>query len=412
MKEKLLAQAPLFKGLPKDEIKKLAETLSVREVPPKTILFKEGEIGDRFYIIIQGQIEVIKALGTPEERLIGLRGPGEFVGELSLINRAGLRTASVRSLGPAHLWEMSHDEFDALLHRQPTMAFELINVLSQRLTAAHDSTIEDLQAKNRELRQAYEELKAAQEQIIEKERLERELQVAFEIQTSILPQTLPKLAGYDFGALMVPARAVGGDFYDIIPLSRDKVGIVIGDVADKGVPSAIFMAQTHALLYAMSSRNAPPARVLQRVNQLLMKIGESSLFVTVLYGILDRRTNTFSYARAGHELPLIVNSDGQIKLAPYNEGQLLGILEKPTLDEQTVSIPPGGLILLYTDGAIDARHPNGNAFGLERLISELEVKDSDSAQEVCDRIWQTLQDFQSKTAQEDDVTLVSMCSKT
>lgn len=411
MKEKLLAQAPLFNGLPEDEIKKLTETLSVREVPPKTILFKEGEIGDRFYIIIQGHIEVIKALGTPEERFIGLRGPGEFVGEMSLINRAGLRTASVRSLGPAHLWEMSHEEFDALLHRQPTMAFELINVLSQRLTAAHDSTIEDLQVKNRELRQAYEELKAAQTQIIEKERLERELQVAFEIQTSILPQTLPEFAGYDFGALMVPARAVGGDFYDIIPLSQNKVGIVIGDVADKGVPSAIFMAQTHALLYAMSTRNAAPARVLQRVNQLLMKIGESSLFVTVLYGILDRRTNTFSYARAGHELPLIVSSDGLIQLAPYSEGQLLGILEKPTLDEQTVSIPPGGLILLYTDGVTDARHPNGDAFGLERLTSELEVKGSDSAQGLCDRLWQTLQDFQSKTAQEDDVTLVSMCSK-
>jgi len=118
VKEKLLARAPLFKELPEDEIQKLAETLSVREVPPGTILFQEGDVGDHFYIIIQGQIEVIKALGTPEERFIGTRGPGEFVGELSLINRAGLRMASVRSLGPAHLWEMSHDEFDALLHRQ------------------------------------------------------------------------------------------------------------------------------------------------------------------------------------------------------------------------------------------------------------------------------------------------------
>jgi sigma-B regulation protein RsbU (phosphoserine phosphatase) len=410
LKEKLLAQAPLFRGLPEDEIKKLSQSLTVREVPPKTILFREGEVGDRFYIIIQGQIEVIKALETPEERLIGVRGPGEFIGELSLINRAGLRTASIRSLGPAHLWEMSHKEFDALLHRQPAMAFELINVLSQRLTTAHDSTIKDLQEKNRELRQAYEELKAAQAQIIEKERLERELQVAFEIQTSILPQSLPKLAGYDFGALMVPARAVGGDFYDIIPLSQDKVGIVIGDVADKGVPSAIFMAQTHALLYAMASRNASPARVLQRVNQLLMKIGESSLFVTVLYGILDRRTNAFSYARAGHELPIILSSTGQIQLAPYSEGQLLGILEKPTLDMQTVNIPPGGLILLYTDGAIDARHYSGDAFGLDRLTSELKDIMNGSAQELCDRLWQTLEDFQSETAQEDDVTLVVMRS--
>ena len=95
MKEKLLARTPLFKCLPEDEISKLSETLRVLEIPPNQVLFREGEIGDRFYIIIQGQIEVIKALGTPEERFIGLRGPGEFIGELSLINRAGLRTASV-----------------------------------------------------------------------------------------------------------------------------------------------------------------------------------------------------------------------------------------------------------------------------------------------------------------------------
>lgn len=410
MKEKLLARAPLFKELPEDEIQKLAETLSVREVPPGTILFQEGDVGDHFYIIIQGQIEVIKALGTPEERFIGTRGPGEFVGELSLINRAGLRMASVRSLGPAHLWEMSHDEFDALLHRQPSMAFELINVLSQRLTTAHDTTIEDLQLKNKELTRAYEELKAAQAQIIEKERLERELQVASEIQSSILPQTLPELTGYDFGAMMVPARAVGGDFYDIISLSPNKVGIVIGDVADKGVPSAIFMAQTHALLYAMASRNASPSRVLRRVNQLLLKIGESSLFVTALYGVLDKRTNIFSYSRAGHELPIIVTSDGQVELAPYDQGQLLGILEKPLLDEQTVNIPPGGMILLYTDGVTDARHPSGDSFGMECLTRELEHLGNGSAQEQCDKLWETLWDFQDKTAQEDDVTMVTVRS--
>lgn len=410
MKEKLLARTPLFSSLPEEEIAKLTENLRVLEVAPNTVLFQEGEVGDRFYIIIQGQIEVIKALGTPEERLIGLRGPSEFVGELSLINRAGLRTASVRSLGSAHLWEMSHEEFDDLLHRQPLIAFELINVLSQRLTNAHDSTIKDLQEKNLELTQAYEELKAAQAQIIEKERLEKELQVAFEIQTSILPQTLPKLEGYDFGALMVPARAVGGDFYDIVPLSANKVGIIIGDVADKGVPSAIFMAQTHALLYAMAKRESTPAQVLREVNELLLKIGESSLFVTVLYGVLDKTTHQFSYARAGHELPIIVTAKCEAKIAPYEQGQLMGILDDLILDEQTVSVPPGGMIMLYTDGVIDARHANGESFGMQRLLKVIKQMCEGSAQAQCDQLWQTLCDFQSKDAQEDDVTIVAVKS--
>ncbi len=410
MKEKVLARTPLFNGLPEDEISKLTETLRVLEVPPETVLFQEGEVGDRFYIIIQGQIEVIKAIGTPEERLIGVRGSGEFIGELSLINRAGLRTASVRSLGPAHLWEMSHEEFDDLLHRQPMMAFELIDVLSQRLTNAHDSTIKDLQVKNRELTEAYEELKAAQAQIIEKERLEKELQVAFEIQTSILPQTLPELDGYDFGALMVPARAVGGDFYDIVPLSANKVGIIIGDVADKGVPSAIFMAQTHALLYAMAKRDTTPTQVLEHVNELLLKIGESSLFVTVLYGVLDRKTNQLTYARAGHELPIIVTADGQAEIAPYEQGQLMGILDDLILDEQIVTVPPGGLIMLYTDGVIDARHANGESFGMQRLLDVVKQANTGSAQDQCDQLWQILCDFQNKDTQEDDVTIVAVKS--
>lgn len=410
MKEKLLSRTPLFNGLPEEEINKLSETLRVLEVPPNSVLFEEGEVGDRFYIIIQGQIEVIKALGTPEERLIGLRGPGEFIGELSLINRAGLRTASVRSLGPAHLWEMSHEEFDHLLHRQPLMAFELINVLSERLTTAHDTTIKDLQEKNLELTQAYEELKAAQDQIIEKERLERELQVAFEIQTSILPQTLPNLPGYDFGALMVPARAVGGDFYDIVSLSPNKVGIIIGDVADKGVPSAIFMAQTHALLYAMAKRDATPAQVLQHVNELLLEIGESSLFVTVLYGVLDRNTNEFTYARAGHELPIIVHADGKVEIAPYEQGQLMGILDDLVLDEKTIKVPAGGKIVLYTDGVIDARHANGESFGMERLLKVIKQVNTASAQDHCDQLWEILCEFQNKDAQEDDVTIVTLKS--
>lgn len=410
MREIMLARTPLFRNLPDDEISKLIETLHVLEVPPNTVLFEEGEIGDRFYIIIQGEIEVIKALGTPEERLIGVRGPGEFIGELSLINREGLRTASVRSASPARLWEMPHQELDALLHRQPEMTFELISVLSERLTSAHDSTIQDLQEKNLELTNAYEELKEAQAQIIEKERLERELQVAFEIQTSILPQTLPTLDGYDFGAMMFPARAVGGDFYDLVPLSANKVGIIIGDVADKGVPSAIFMAQTHALLYAMASRENTPAKVLQDVNELLLKIGESSLFVTVLYGVLDRRTNQFSYARAGHELPIVVTKEGQARIVDYDQGQLMGIMDGLILDEQTLDVPQGGLILLYTDGVLDARRPDGESFGMERLISVLEQLNPGSAQDQCKQLWQILCDFQSKDNQEDDVTIVAVKS--
>ena len=209
---------------------------------------------------------------------------------------------------------------------------------------------------------------------------------------------------------MVPARAVGGDFYDIVPLSENKVGIIIGDVADKGVPSAIFMAQTHALLYAMAKREMTPTQVLQQVNELLLKIGESSLFVTVLYGVLDNRTSQFSYARAGHELPISVTAEGLAEIAPYDQGQLMGILDDLVLDEQTLVIPPGGMIMLYTDGVTDARHTSGDSFGMQRLIDVIKQVHPSSAQDQCDQLWQILCEFQNKDTQEDDVTIVTIKS--
>jgi serine phosphatase RsbU (regulator of sigma subunit) len=408
MQEELLARTPILRGLPEKEIKDLATSLRVKEIPSDIILFHEGETGDRFFIVIEGRLEVIKALGTEEERLIGVRGPGEFIGELSLINRTGLRTASIRSSGPVKLWEMSHAEFDVLLHRHPSIAYEILEVLSARLTEAHDASIAFLQEKNLELRHAYEDLKAAQVQIIEKERLEKELQVASEIQRSILPQTLPTLPGYDFGASMMPARAVGGDFYDFFPLGDGKTGIVIGDVADKGVPSAIFMAQTHALIYAEANQQFSPREVLQRVNRDLLRIGESSLFVTVIYGILDGKTGEFSYSRAGHELPIMTRTSGKVELVPHNPGQLLGVLDDPILDEQTVALPPGSTLMLYTDGVLDARDENGNPFGKEQLMATLPKMMGVPAQEACNRLWSEIKEFQGSAPQDDDVTLVAI----
>jgi serine phosphatase RsbU (regulator of sigma subunit) len=286
------------------------------------------------------------------------------------------------------------------------IAYTMVRVLSNRLNDAHISSMAELQAKNRQLVKAYEELKAAQEQIIEKEKLERELQVAYEIQMSILPQSLPVMKGFDFGARIVPARAVGGDFYDFFPLEGHKMGILVGDVTDKGVPAAIFMAQTHALLRAEASHHTSPREVLLSANHHILNRNEKGLFVTVLYGILDWSTRCFTYARAGHELPILSVPGEQPVFAPKNPGQPLGILDEPLLDEQTLTIPPGGRLLLYTDGITDERNPQGESFGFERLIQAVSSAGGLSAQDSCDLILNIVIDFLNCTPQFDDVTMV------
>lgn len=404
--EQLLSQVPLFAGLPDAELKWLAGSLQTCSFAPGEVLFSEGEIGDAFYIVRRGQIEVVKNLGGADERTLAIRTAGEFVGEMSLLHEAGQRTASVRAVSHAELWRMSRAEFNAILYRQPMLAYQMVRVLGERLDNAHNLAMAELIERNRLLQQAYDELRAAQEQLIEKERLEKELEVARQIQMGILPASLPETAGYDFGASISPARSVGGDFYDFIPLDDGSLAVMVGDVTDKGVPAAIFMAQVHALLRAGVGREKSPGTVLASVNLHLMQMNAHGLFATVLYGVLEPGRGRFTYARAGHELPLLSLPDGQTRLAAMGVGQPVGIIDDPVLDESSVEIPPGGMLILYTDGVTDERSPQGERYGMQRFQEAVEALPEETAQEVCDLMMLQILEYLQGAPQDDDVTLV------
>jgi sigma-B regulation protein RsbU (phosphoserine phosphatase) len=228
---------------------------------------------------------------------------------------------------------------------------------------------------------------------------------------SILPQELPRLGGVDFGAAISPARTVGGDFYDIFPVDEDSVGVLIGDVTDKGVPSAIFMARVHALLLAEARQDVTPRQVLQRVNDHILGLRQAKLFTTVLYGLYHLDTGEFSYARAGHLLPLLGVPDGGVRLANQHLGQPLGMFSDPTLDENVIPVPQGGTLLLYTDGITDCRNSQGEMFGMGRLKSSLKGLLHAGAQGICDGLMGALADFQEGASQDDDVTLIAIRRK-
>lgn len=408
MNEFLLGQVPLFAALPRGELRRLAETLRQFAIPANTILFLEGDQGDRFYVVLDGEIEIVRGLGTPDERLMAVRGPGEFVGEMSLFHRDGRRTASVRSRSPARLLELTRADFDALLHRQPTLAYEMVRVLSMRLRESEDATIRDLQERNRRLTQAYQDLQAAQAQIIEKETLERELELAREIQGRMLPRALPQMAGFDFDARMVPAQLVGGDFFDFIPLGPETIGLVVADVCGKGVAAALHMALTRSLLRAEAGRAETARAALQSVNRHLLDMSDAGMFVTVLYGVLDRATRAFDYVRAGHDLPLVFDARGEVIVPGFGHGQPLGIIPDPALDEQTVTLPPGGMLVLYTDGVTEAMDAGRTLFGMERLHAAVRARPFASAHVLCDHLLQTVTTWRGTAPQHDDVTLVAV----
>jgi serine phosphatase RsbU (regulator of sigma subunit) len=405
-KEKLITSISIFASLPAEEIQYLAEALPQRGGEPGTLLIREGQPANFFFILLEGQVEIIKALGTKDERLLAVRKVGSFIGEMGLLSEERLHTASVRARTSIQLLEMTEAEFDALLHRQPSIAYEMIRRLSRRLDESENLTIRDLRRKNRELREAYQELEAAQAQIIEKERMERELEVARGIQSSILPRALPEKPGYDIGALMVPMRAVGGDFYDFISLGEDRLGIAVGDVSDHGVPAALFMSLTVTLLRAEAKRSVSPREVLSRVNQQLLEMNETGMFVTILYGVLDLRTNDLTFVRAGHEMPVIFDSAGEQVKVSQEPGQLMGILEEPDLTEQTLSLPSGGFLVIYTDGVTEAANSQGKMFGTSRLLQVVCDHLADPPRTICDRVLEQVNSFRGLDGPQDDITMV------
>ncbi len=243
-REEALHHVPLFSTLPESELRELADGLLPQDLERGSLMFREGDAGNDFYIIVEGQVEIIKSMGTPDERLLGVRDAGEAIGEMSLFSDDHQRTVSVRAKTPLKLFVMKRDHLENLLRRHPDLAFNLVATLSRRLGESEDHTIADLREKNRQLQQAFDELKAAQAQIVEKERLERELEVARDIQLSILPRELPKVPAWDLGVHFSSMEAVGGDFYDVIELGNGKLGIAVGDVSGHGVPAAPFMSLT------------------------------------------------------------------------------------------------------------------------------------------------------------------------
>ncbi len=408
--EQLLRGVALFASLPEGELGVLAQHLRWQEFPAQALLVREGETASHFYILVEGQVDILKALDTPDERLLAVRGAGTVVGELSLFSAGGRYTASVRARTALQMLEMTRAEFDALLHRHPGLGYGMVQTLSQRLIEAEQVTIRDLRQKNRELTQAYQDLAAAQAQLIEKEKLERELEVARRIQRSLLPRALPRQPGCDFGALMVPMSAVGGDFFDFFELGEGRVGLVVGDVSDHGVPAALFMAITLTLLRAEARRAASPAAVLKRVGRALTEVNDAEMFVTVLYGVFDSATGEFAYARAGHEPPVIADAQGRPVPHPLGRGQLLGISDEPLVEELQLSLPPGGTLLLYTDGVREATSPDGRLFGAEGLHAALAAAPA-TAQALCEELLVRVKLHRGEAAQQDDITIVAVRSR-
>lgn len=246
----------------------------------------------------------------------------------------------------------------------------------------------------------------------EKERIGSELKIASDIQRSILPRTFPPFPDrkeFDIYAETIPAREMGGDFYDFFLVDPARLGFVIADVSDKGVPAAIFMAITRSLIKATATKEQDPGACLSHVNRLLYPDNESAMFVTVFYGVLDLRTGEVRYCNAGHNPPYVVRETGLVEAVPKTGGTALAVMDGLAFETGTLRLQPDESLFLYTDGITEAMDREGRLFSDARLSALLaRTAGRLGPQEVIRAAVTAVQEFASGAAQSDDITALAL----
>ena len=238
--------------------------------------------------------------------------------------------------------------------------------------------------------------------------LQNELDVASGIQQSILPTVFPSRDDYQIYASMEPARNVGGDFFDVVRLEGNRVGLAIADVSDKGVPAALFMMSSRTWMKGAAISSPEPGTVLGEVNALLHEDNETQMFVTVLYAVYDPETGEFTYASGGHDAPLLVHPDGSSELLPLTDGIALGIVSDLAYGQNSVVLDHGDTLVLYTDGVTEAMNGEGEQFGIERLRKVFSDRAPKDANEAAHKVFEAVNTFADGAAQSDDITCLTL----
>ncbi len=236
--------------------------------------------------------------------------------------------------------------------------------------------------------------------------LSHELDVARDMQASVLPRSFPSTDRYKTHGFMIPAKEVGGDFYDFFALGEDRFGVAIGDVSGKGIAAALFMMACRTLLRSRALEGGAPQQCLGYVNDQLSEDNENCMFVTLFYGVLDTQSGAFDYCNGGHNPPRVVHRDGQVLPLPTTRDVALGVLPGHEFNHDTLQLQADDTLFLYTDGVTEAEGPGSEEFGEERLDSLLARIEQAECEAVTSLILDHVRGFAGENPQSDDITCV------
>ena len=255
----------------------------------------------------------------------------------------------------------------------------------------------------------------SQAEHLQLESLKTDLAVANEIQQAILPRVFPPFPDLtdkiDIAASMVPAKDVGGDFYDFFRIDDDHIGLIMADVSGKGIPAAIFMAVSRTLIRTVGLQGSGPGECLTKSNELLSKESVDCMFVTVFYAILNVKTGVVEYSNGGHNSPIIIRTDGRTEMLPTSTCCMVGAVEGITYPTESMILNVGDTLVMYTDGVNEAMNEANEEYSDERLMSFLATQKGQGCRVIIDNLLADVKAFVGNAPQSDDITLMSLTRK-
>lgn len=283
-------------------------------------------------------------------------------------------------------------------------AIGALNLESDRLSAYTDDDVEVLQFFADAAAISIEKA-MLHKQLLEHELIGKQLQTAKEVQSRLFPHNAPLLSGYDIAGVCIPADEIGGDYFDYIPLSRNRLGLVVADVSGHGIPSALVMTAFWALLRVKARSKLVPANIANTINRLLPEFMGDQYFVTVCYATLEMPTGNLTYISCGHPPPLLFHADGGVdKLDQKNAA--LGIFQNLHYTDEQIEMTAGDILVLYTDGVIELMNHQGETFGIPHLVQVIRENRQLAAAELINKVIEATRIFSYDDGFQDDLTLV------
>ena len=416
-----------FASLGDRSLRELAETSPIDQEREGTRLIKQGDTGHFAYLLLSGDVSVDVETETGPVT-VAVLGPGQLVGEIAAF-AATPRTATVTAATDVSLLRLEQATIRALIAKNEDTAMTIIAELGERLQSLNGSIAAMTQAAHALAREEFkpemlEDIRAQADRfahfadvfedmasaITEKRQHAREMETAADIQRSFLPADVDARFNdprFDVGALMEPAKQIGGDFYDYFMIGDDTLGVAVGDVSGKGIPAAMFMSVARTVLKTIARENEAPATVLSRVNDLLAEDNAEGMFVTIAFGKLDLKTGVFEYATAGHEEACAVLSDGAVTKFDVH-GPAIGLFEAAEFGGAKIELVPGETIVFATDGVTEAFNPFGGVYGFDRFGIALREAVSLAPGPMTEALKTDVQKFASGAPQSDDITCLAL----